>query len=340
MTVGVKRVGAATFRLDGVYVAASGTAVGDKEWQGPLGQYFDLHWTPPPDSKSFEQEERDLLRRSQDVALAKAGLDWEAVDVVLGGDLLDQLVTTSFAGREHGRPLLGLFAACATFTAGLATGSLLVAGAGAQTVVVSAVSHHFAAERQFRYPVELGNQRYPTASWTATAAGSTILDHKPHPLRVEAVTIGRVVDWGQKDPNDYGSAMAPAAVDTILRHLQATGQTPAAFDAIFTGDLGEFGRRLALRLLNEQTGEDWSQRLDDCGRILYDRKRQDVHNGASGAGCSAAVFGGYLSARLDAGAWHRLLLVATGALLSPTSSQQGESIPGIAHAVAVVAEGG
>lgn len=340
MTRRVAVLGEGSYAVEGVYILASGTVVGDKEAQGPLGHYFDVTWSPSHSSRSFEREERELLQRSQEIALAKAQLGWPSVEVVLGGDLLDQLVTTSFVGRAHGRPLIGLFAACATFTEALAVGSLLVAGGGPTVVLASAVSHHYAAERQFRYPVELGNQRYPTSSWTATAAGSSVLASAPGPIAVEAVTIGRVVDYGQKDPNDYGSAMAPAAVDTIHRHLRALGRTVEDYDAIFTGDLGEFGRRLALRLAQEELGEDWRARLDDCGRVLYDLQCQDVHNGASGAGCSAAVFGGYLSHQLTHGGWRRLMLAATGALLSPTTAQQGESIPSIAHAISLRAERG
>lgn len=333
--MGVERVGRYTYRTTGVAIAGTGSVVGPKEGQGPLRAYFDRVWDDEIQGEtSFERAERRLLQESQEVALDRAHWAWDDVDAAIGGDLLDQIVSTNFAGRQHGRPLLGLFSACAVFTEALGLGAILLSSAPMKRVLVSAVSHHMAAERQFRYPIELGVQRSPTAAWTATAAGSAALQAGPGELVVESVTFGRVVDFGSKDPNDMGSAMAPAAFDTIARHLEDTKQRPQDYDAIYTGDLGDLGIRL-LEALGDRQDLPLAGSVDDCGRSLYDLKRQDVHNGGSGPGCSAGVFCGPLAKRLEAGDLNRLLLVATGALFSPTTYQQGDTIPCIAHAVAI-----
>ncbi len=336
----LEKVGLATYRTSGVFVLGTGAVVGPKEGHGPLGPHFDRVWEDERQGhKSFEQAEQALLAEAYDVALQKALARWSDIELVLGGDLLDQIVSTNFNARQHGRPLAGLFSACATFTEGLGLGALLIAGGGMNTVMVSASSHHQTAERQFRFPLELGYQRTPTAAWTSTAAGAVVLGSKSGPLAVEAVTLGRVVDIGAQDPNDMGSAMAPAAFDTIQQHLKDTGQKPGDFTKIFTGDLGHFGIRM-LTAYAESKGLRFGSELDDCGRSLYDAESQDTHNGGSGPGCSASVFAGPLARRLASGEWERLLLVATGALFSPTTSQQGESIPSIAHAVSIRARRG
>lgn len=315
----------------------SSAVVGPKEGAGPLHDHFDRIWEDEGrDYPSYEKAEQALLAEAEEVALTKAGLTWSDIDVVIGGDLLDQLISTNFDARHHQRPVLGVFSACASFTEALATAALMMQSqVGPHQAVVSAVSHHLSAERQFRFPLELGYQRAPTASWTATAAGVAILRTDPSPLQIEAVTLGRVVDWGAKDPNDMASAMAPAAVDTIRRHLQAQNESVDDYDAIVTGDLGDFGVTLARHLAETEYNITLTDKLDDCGRMLYDRNRQDVHNGGSGPGCSASVFSSYWFDQLRSAAATRLLLVATGALFSPKSYQQGETIPAIAHAVAV-----
>ena len=329
-----------TYALDGVYVAGTGSVVGPKEGEGPLGGDFDRVWSDEiHDSTSFEKAEQALLSEALETSLDKAGLEWNDVELVLGGDLLDQTVTTNFVGRTHQRPLAGLFAACATFTEALGLGALLVAGSGFKWIAASASSHHSTAERQFRFPLELGYQRPPTAAWTSTAAGAAIVGSRPSPIRIEAVTLGRVVDYGSTDANNMASAMAPAAFDTIWRHLRALGADTASYDAIYTGDLGHFGVALLQEYARER-GLELTPQLEDCGRALYDRDRQDTHNGGSGPGCSASVFAGPLMRRLGDGRMHRLLLVATGALFSPTTYQQGESIPCIAHAVQFCREEG
>jgi stage V sporulation protein AD len=329
----VQRVGDATYRIQGAYVAATSAVVGPKEGRGPYQGHFDRVWeSESAGHASFEKAEQALLTDAYDIVLKKRGITWADVGLVIGGDLLDQLISTNFSARAHQRPLLGLFSACAVFTEGLAVAAWLTAAEMAPRVLVSAVSHHYAAERQFRYPVELGYQRTPTASWTATAAGAALVENQPAPIAIDAVTIGRVIDFGGQDPNDMGSAMAPAAFDTIVRHLNATRQQPGDFDAIFTGDLGKLGLDI-LRRYADQQGVTFASELDDCGYRLYHLDDQDIHNGGSGPGCSASVFAGPLARALTDGRLPHVLFVATGALFSPTSYRQGESIPAVAHAV-------
>ncbi len=332
----VRRVGDSSYQVEGVYVGQSASVVGPKEGQGPLRDYFDLIWNDEGTTfSSYEMAERALLRQSETIALNKSQLAWEDVDIVVSGDLLDQLITTNFEARDHRRPVLGVFSACASFTEAMTVASLILGQGGPTSALVAACSHHLSAERQFRYPVELGYQRTPTASWTATAAGSVIVSTRPTDLAIDSVTIGRVLDWGSKDPNDMASAMAPAAVDTIRRHFEALGETQDDYDAVVTGDLGRFGMQLAEHLASDEYHVHIGDKLQDCGALLYHIGQQDVHNGGSGPGCSASVFSGYWTQQLRSGRIQRMLLVATGALFSPKSYQQGESIPAIAHAVAV-----
>lgn len=334
--MGVRRVGQATYAVDSVEIISTAAVGGPKEGDGPLGQYFDRVWKDDSNGqKTFELAEVALLKESQEMARDKANIRWTDISAVLGGDLLDQIVSTNFAARNHGRPTLGLFSACAVFTEAVGLGAILVSAGGPTVVLASAVSHNLAAERQFRYPIELGYQRTPTASWTATAAGSAILGRGPGSLgiTVESVTFGKVLDLGMKDPTDMGSAMAPAAFDTITQHLDDTDQKAADYDAIYTGDLGVFGLKLLEELARRERVPLGT--VEDCGRVLYDLDRQDVHNGGSGAGCSASVFSGYLTHHLSSGKLRRILLVSTGALFSPTSYQQGQTIPCIAHAVSI-----
>jgi stage V sporulation protein AD len=334
--MGVEWVRGSSYKIDGVYVAETGAVGGPKEAQGPLAASFDRLWGDEGiHFPSYEKAEQALLHEAETIALDKGSRTWSDIDLVLGGDLLDQLITTNFEARAHQRPVFGLFSACATFTEGLGLASLLLGQGGPNTVMVTAASHHFSAERQFRFPLELGYQRAPTASWTATAAGAVIVQAARADLAIDSVTVGRVVDWGAKDPNDMASAMAPAAVDTIRRHLLAFSETADDYDAIVTGDLGRFGMGLAQHLAQSEYQLELGDRFQDCGALLYHLEAQDVHNGGSGPGCSASVFAGYFANLLRTGKINRLLLVATGALFSPKSYQQGESIPAVAHAVAI-----
>ena len=253
-------------------------------------------------------------------------------DYVLAGDLLNQCIGTAFGLRDFQIPFFGLYGACSTMGEALALASLLIDGGFAETVAAQASSHFCTAERQYRMPVPYGSQRSPTAQWTATAAGCTLLSAQGPGPYITHVTCGKIVDQGITDPNNMGAAMAPAAYDTLRAYFADTHTGPADYDAIFTGDLGELGHEIVMDLFR-QDGVDMTRNYEDCGMLLYDRDRQDMHAGGSGCGCSAAVFNGYLLTGLKQGRWRRTLFAPTGALLSPTSSFQGESIPGICHAV-------
>jgi len=323
-------------RLDAP-IAGAATVAGPFEGQGPLGALFD---SVVPDEllgeASYERTERRLMRDAVEILLHREGIGRAEVDLLVAGDLLDQIATTNFAARDVGIPLLGLYSACATTAESLLVAALAVTAGAARRAVAATASHHRAAERQYRFPLELGVQRTPTAQWTATGAGAFLvgLGRRP-PARIVAATVGRVQDYGLKDPANMGVAMAPAAADTILRHLRARGQTSSDYDLILTGDLARMGSPLLEELLGEER-EHPGTRLQDAGVLLYD-PGQDVHAGGSGAACSALVFGGLVLPQLARGELRRALLVATGSLHSPTSYQQGETIPAIAHAIEVEA---
>ena len=321
----------------GPRVLSWASVVGKKEGQGPLANSFDL--VGQEDSfgeKSWEKAETAMQKKALSLALDKAGLAPGAVDCLLAGDLLNQCIGSAFAARDNGLPFLGLYGACSTMAESMALAALLTEGGLVSRAAAVTSSHFCSAERQYRTPLEYGGQRTPTAQWTVTGAGCALVGREGNGPRITHVTLGRVTDKGVKDANNMGAAMAPAAADTILSHLASTGRKPSDYDLIVTGDLGALGLDLLGELLREE-GLDLPN-LADCGVLIYDRRRQDVHCGGSGCGCSAAVLCGFLLNGLAEGRWRRLLFCGTGALLSPTSTQQGESIPGVCHAVAL--EGG
>ncbi len=316
-------------------ILATASVVGPREGAGPLAGWFDVI---KPDrllgQRSWEMAESKMVEEAVDLALTKAGLSRAELDFMLAGDLLNQIIAAAFAARTIDRPFFGLYGACSTIAEAMTLGSVLVDGGFATNVCAVSSSHHDTAERQYRFPTEFGGQRPPTAQWTATAAGAVVVGTAgAGDIRVTHATVGRVVDHGCKNPYDMGSAMAPAAVDTIAAHFRDTGLRPEDYDLVVTGDLAAVGHPLAAELLEEE-GVDLDGRFVDCGQMLYD-ETQDAHAGGSGCGCSACVFTGYLAKNLAAGKFRRILLVATGALHSPTSYQQGESIPCVAHAVAL-----
>jgi stage V sporulation protein AD len=323
-----------------VPVVATGTVAGRLEAEGPLGDSFDLTVADPLwGERTWERAEVKFLVKAAEIALDKAGLAPDDIDVLVAGDLLDQTTTSNFAARALGVPFLGVYNACATSAEALLVAAALVDGGLVERALVATASHHLAAERQYRYPVELGVQRKPYQQWTATGGAAFVLDGAADggaPV-LTAATVGRVRDMGLKDPNNMGAAMAPAAADTLVRHLAAGGERPEDYDVILTGDLGVVGSRLLPELLAE-AGVVLSGRHQDAGLLLYDRTRQDVHAGGSGTVCSALVLGGVMWRRLATGEMARLLFLPTGSLHSVTSFQQGESIPCTAHAV--VLEGG
>ena len=325
------------FRLRAA-ILSSASVVGKKEHDGPLGGRFDLH---DPEGlfgkKTWEGAESESQRMAFRLALSRAGLRDGDVDALFAGDLLNQCVGSAYGLLSYDIPYFGLYGACSTSVEGLLLASMAVSGGFARTAGVVTSSHYCSAERQYRMPVPYGSQRSPTAQWTATAAGCTLLSAQGPGPYITHVTCGKIVDQGITDPNNMGAAMATAAYDTLRAYFADTHTGPADYDAIFTGDLGELGHEIVMDLFR-QDGVDMTRNYEDCGMLLYDRDRQDMHAGGSGCGCSAAVFNGYLLTGLKQGRWRRILFAPTGALLSPTSSFQGESIPGICHLVCVSTE--
>ncbi|EIT86503.1 stage V sporulation protein AD [Fictibacillus macauensis ZFHKF-1] len=315
-----------------VFVNAAGTAVGPMESEGPLGALFDKRYSELHcNEKNWELAERRLMEDAIGSCLMKAKLKNEDINFFLAGDLLNQVVTANYVARQNQIPFLGVFGACSTSMESLAIGAALVDGGYAHRVIAACSSHNATAERQFRYPTEYGGQKPDSATFTVTGAGAALVSHQPSSVRVGAATIGKVIDLGIKNPFDMGSAMAPAAADTIATHLQATQTTPADYDLIVTGDLSGVGSPIVKMLLHEQ-GIDISKNHRDCGLMIY-RPDQEVFAGGSGCGCSAVVTYGHLLKELIEGRLSRILVAATGALLNPTMMQQKESIPTIAHAV-------
>lgn len=307
---------------------------GPMEGQGLLGNYFDhLMEDNLNNLSSWEKCESYMLEQVIKTAVKKEKSNTSEIEIVFAGDLLNQLMSTHFALRSLSVPFIGLYGACSTMALSMLTGAISVDGGFANKVVGAASSHHDAAERQYRFPTELGVQRPPVAQWTVTGAGAAVISSVGMGPRITAATIGKIVDLGVKDPNSLGPAMAPAAVDTLWQHIQDTGRQPAYYDMIFTGDLGSVGKTLVIELMKEK-GIDISDNYEDCGCMIY-KEDQDAHAGASGCASSAVVFCGYIYQMLLTRKINRILLIGTGSLHSPTSYQQKESIPCIAHAVAV-----
>ena len=334
-----KKIGTGTYLLEHTPSAAAYAAiVGQMEGEGPLGACFDYVEQDSHFGKdSWEQAESELQRRTVEAALKKGGLTPKDADLILAGDLINQCTGTTYGLRGLGIPLLGLYGAGSTMAGGLALGGILMDGGIARHIVAATSSHFSTAERQFRFPLSYGGQRTPTAQWTCTASGAVVLAPCGDPPYLRAVTVGRIVDYGITDANNMGAAMAPAAADTILRFLGDTGAAPGDFDAIVTGDLGIVGSRLLCTLM-EKEGVDITRQHRDCGAMIFDPEQQDTHAGGSGCGCSASVLCGHFLPRLRTGEIRNILFAATGALMSPTSSQQGESIPGISHLIHLSAE--
>ena len=334
-----KRLGRRTVALSAPPSVLACACVGGKfEGQGPLGACFDeLGEDSFFGESTWEKAESAMQKRALSRALDKARLKAGDLDYILAGDLLNQCVGSAFGLRDFGIPFYGLYGACSTMGESLALASLLIDGGFARRAAAMTSSHFCTAERQYRMPVPYGSQRTPTAQWTATAAGCTILAEKGQGPYVTHVICGRIVDKGITDSNNMGAAMAPAAYDTLSAFFRDTQTGPKDYDLILTGDLGELGHDI-VRDFFRRDGIDLTDRYQDCGLLLYDREKQDMHAGASGCGCSAAVLNGYVLPGLRAGKWRRVLFAPTGVLLSPTTSFQGESVPGICHAVCLSAE--
>lgn len=331
-TIGMQS-GQTMFFKNAPRIVAASTVAGPKECAGLVGKYVDYPLADDMFSEStFERAERKMLLYALRSSMEKAGL-CDGVDVILSGDLLNQIISASFAARETGLPYLGIYGACSTMSEGILLASVLVDGGYAKTAAAATGSHFASAERQYRYPLELGTTRPPQSQWTVTGAGSAIISRRGSGPRVTCATVGKVVDFGVSDVNNMGAAMAPAACDVILAHLRDTDRTPSYYDLILTGDLGILGSRIVKDLAWEK-GVDLFENHDDCGALIY-KRAEDEFQGGSGAGCCAVFLNSYILHKMANRELNRVLFVATGALLSTVSSGQGETIPCVAHAVAL-----
>jgi stage V sporulation protein AD len=319
-------------------IVSTGVSGGPFEANGRLADDFDiLHDDLWMGQDSYEKAHRLLLEESMQTTLKKVSLQKDEVDFIFAGDLINQITPSSFAARTMAIPYFGLFGACSTSMEGLALASFVVNYGGAKHILTGASSHNAAVEKQFRYPTEYGSQKPPTAQWTITGAGVALVAPNNHDTSnpiVTSATIGKVIDMGLSDPFNMGGAMAPAAVDTITAHFKDMGITPDYYDLIITGDLGKIGQNTSYELLQKNGLRFERRKYQDCGLMIY-TDVQPVQAGGSGAGCSATVLYGHILNEMKKGTYKKILCVATGALLSPLSFQQKESIPCIAHAVSI-----
>ena len=327
-----KRLGRYAFQFEkGIYVAGYGNIVGQKEGQGPLGGCFDQI---EPDlycgKKTMEQAEVYLQQTALKFALNRAGLEREELDLAAAGDLLNQCVSSAYGFRESNVPYLGLYGACSTMALSSLVAALSIEAGLSRNAAAMTSSHFGTAERQYRFPLEYGGQRTPSAQHTVTASGAVIWSSKPHPVQLVGGAFGSIQDKGVSDLNNMGGAMAPAALKLILDYLRETQTKPSDYDMILTGDLGSIGAEIVAELA-QNGGVDLHSVYRDCGVMMYDRQKQDMHAGGSGCGCSAAILTGYVIPKLWRGELKNVLFLSTGALMSPTVSMQGETIPGIAH---------
>ena len=330
-----QKLSRSTIRLTGSPSIVGSAAVGGKkEGEGPLARYYDILCDDSSlGEQTWEKAESRLQKDAVNKALEKSCLSTTDIDFLFAGDLLNQCISSTYGLRDLEIPFLGVYGACSTMAESLALASLFVDNGIAVHAAAVTSSHFCAAERQFRLPLEYGGQRTPTSQWTATASGAAVVAHGEKGPFVKEISIGKITDMGITDANNMGAAMAPAAADTLKRHLFDTGRTVEDYDLIITGDLGSFGSELFLMLLND-AGIDAGTRHLDCGNIIFSAEQNAVCGG-SGCGCSAVTMNGYILPRMDAGEYNRILFMATGALMSPTAGLQGESIPGIAHGVVI-----
>ena len=319
-------------------ILAAGAIGGKKESEGPLAAYFDGTTADTTFRQlSWEKAESKMQAVALETAKRKAGLKDADLDALFSGDLLNQCVSSSFAVRDTGVPFFGLYGACSTMAEATSLAAMAVNGGYTRVAAAMSSSHFASAERQYRFPLGYGGQRTPTAQWTVTGAGCLILGQREQGPFINAATVGSVVDYGIKDAANMGAAMAPAAFQTIRAHLDDLGRSPEDYDLIVTGDLGAVGKELLLDLFRRE-GISLGGVYQDCGTMIYDLNRQDVHAGGSGCGCGSVVLCGYLMGQLLKGKLRHILFCGTGALLSPLTTQQGESIPAVCHAVAIGTE--
>jgi len=336
MKIENKPLGKQTFAFGKPPVITSWASVaGKKEKEGPLGHYFDAtHNDSYFGQKTWEQGEKRMQQLVLQILLKKAGVMDTEIDAVFSGDLLNQCIGSSFSLRNTGIPHLGLYGACSTMAESILLSAMAVGG-GFRNQVVALTSSHFASsERQYRFPLGYGGQRPPTSQWTVTGAGAALISRDGIGPRITSCTIGTVTDLGITDANNMGAAMAPAALNTVKAHFRDLDTSPDDYDLIVTGDLGQLGKDILLSMAKEEDMQI-GEKLADCGTLVFDAMKQDVHSGGSGCGCSAITLCGYLLNQLQTGKYNKILFCGTGALLSPTSTQQGLPIPGICHAVCI-----
>lgn len=331
-----KRIGEQTVSLtQKPVIINAGSVVGKKEGEGPLGDKFDeVLGDEKLGQDSWEKAESMLQKHTALLTLKKAGLNIGDIDYILAGDLLNQCIGASYGLRELGVPFFGLYGACSTMTEGISLGSMLVDGGYADKVMCITSSHFCSAEKQFRNPLGYGGQRPPSAQWTVTGSGCTIIAASGDGPKITHITTGKIIDMGITDANNMGAAMAPAAADTLEAHLKDLNIEVSEYDIILTGDLGSIGSEILISLMRDK-GIDLERQHKDCGKMIFDLENQDVHAGGSGCGCFGSVFCGYIYEELKKRRLKKILVMATGALMNTMAIQQGESIPSIAHAVAI-----
>ena len=333
----VNKQGRQSFTLPRLPVIRAWASVaGKKESEGPLAHTFDITSQDTLfGQKTWEQAEKHCQQLALEKLAEKAGMKTSDFDLVLSGDLLNQCIGSSFSLRNQKIPHLGLYGACSTMAESLLIASMVVGGGFADKVAAQTSSHFASSERQYRFPLGYGGQRTPTAQWTVTGSGAALVCSSGTGPRIESCTIGTVTDLGITDANNMGAAMAPAAFQTILAHMEDLHRIPEDYDLIVTGDLGQLGKELLLEM-GKREGLLLGGRVTDCGTLVFDNTTQDVHAGGSGCGCSAITLCGYLLNQLNEGTLKKILFCGTGALLSPTSTQQGLPIPGVCHAVSII----
>lgn len=321
-----------------VHIISAASVVGKKEGEGPLAKLFDkIYEDPYIGGKTWEEGEANLQKEAAAIAMEKARLMPEQIRYIFAGDLLNQLIATSFGLMDYQIPVFGLYGACSTMGEALSLGAMTVAGGYADYVISMASSHFGSAEKTFRFPLEYGNQRPFSATWTVTGSGSVVLGKEKGIARITGITTGKIVDYGVKDSMNMGACMAPAAADAIYQNLMDFNLQPEAYDKIVTGDLGYIGQTIVIELLKDK-GFDISKQHMDCGIEIFDSEAQDTHAGGSGCGCSAVTLCSYLLRQLQKKAWKKILFIPTGALLSTISFNEGKSVPGVAHCVVIERE--
>ncbi|EDP24985.1 stage V sporulation protein AD [Coprococcus eutactus] len=331
-----EKVGKQSLKFENApYIIGAASVAGPKEIDGPMARYFDRVSEDPTFGKdSWEEGESEMVRQAVMLAIQKAGVNKDDIRYVFAGDLLGQLIASTFGIKDMEIPVFGLYGACSTCGEALSLAAMTVAAGYADNVVAEASSHYGSAEKQFRFPLEYGNQRPLSATWTVTGSGAFVVSDRESEVCIKGITTGRIVDYGVKDSLNMGACMAPAAADVIYQNLQDFDIEPTYYDRIITGDLGKVGKKILTDLL-KMNQVDISDNHMDCGIEIFDNEEQDTHSGGSGCGCSATVLAGYILKKVSSGEWKRVLFVPTGALLSTVSFNEGQTIPGVAHAVVI-----